>query len=41
MACFIIKLPGFLFYNWLLEAHVEAPVEGSVILSGYILKYSV
>lgn len=41
MLCFIIKLPGFLFYNWLLEAHVEAPVEGSAILSGYILKYSI
>jgi len=39
--CFIIKLPGFLFYNWLLEAHVEAPIEGSVILSGYILKYAI
>lgn len=41
MLCFLIKLPAFLFYNWLLEAHVEAPVEGSVILSGYILKYSI
>lgn len=39
--CFIIKLPGILFYNWLLEAHVQAPTEGSVILSGYILKYSI
>lgn len=37
---FLIKLPIIGFYNWLLEAHVEATVEGSIILSGYILKYS-
>lgn len=35
---FLIKLPIFRVHNWLPEAHVEAPVFGSIILAGVILK---
>ena len=34
----MVKLPIFLFHVWLPKAHVEAPVSGSIILAGVILK---
>nr|YP_010384312.1 NADH dehydrogenase subunit 4 [Hemisquilla californiensis]UGW52180.1 NADH dehydrogenase subunit 4 [Hemisquilla californiensis] len=35
---FIVKLPMFMFHLWLPKAHVEAPVAGSMILAGVLLK---
>lgn len=35
---FLVKFPIFLFHLWLPKAHVEAPVAGSIILAGIILK---
>ena len=35
---FIVKLPIFLVHLWLPKAHVEAPVAGSMILAGVLLK---
>nr|YP_009002525.1 NADH dehydrogenase subunit 4 [Cherax robustus]CDL72602.1 NADH dehydrogenase subunit 4 [Cherax robustus] len=35
---FMVKLPLFLFHLWLPKAHVEAPVAGSMILAGVLLK---
>merc|ERR1719234_1503714 len=35
---FIVKLPRFGFHLWLPKAHVEAPVIGSIILAGVLLK---
>lgn len=35
---FLIKLPMFLLHLWLPKAHVEAPVAGSIILAGVLLK---
>nr|BCD56251.1 NADH dehydrogenase subunit 4 [Vespa mandarinia] len=35
---FMVKLPTFLFHIWLPKAHVEAPVYGSMILAGVLLK---
>nr|QHF17721.1 NADH dehydrogenase subunit 4 [Vespa basalis] len=35
---FMVKLPMFLFHIWLPKAHVEAPVYGSMILAGVLLK---
>ena len=35
---FIVKLPCFGFHLWLPKAHVEAPVIGSIILAGVLLK---
>lgn len=35
---FGIKLPFMPFHNWLPDAHVEAPTEGSVLLAGILLK---
>nr|YP_010389717.1 NADH dehydrogenase subunit 4 [Polistes rothneyi]UPT34489.1 NADH dehydrogenase subunit 4 [Polistes rothneyi] len=35
---FMIKMPIFLFHIWLPKAHVEAPVYGSMILAGILLK---
>lgn len=35
---FMVKLPMFLFHLWLPKAHVEAPVAGSIILAGVLLK---
>jgi NADH-quinone oxidoreductase subunit M len=35
---FAIKVPLFPLYNWLPEAHVEAPTECSVILAALLLK---
>ncbi len=38
MIGFGVKLPSFPIHNWLPDAHVEAPTEGSVILAGIQLK---
>jgi len=35
---FMVKLPVFLVHLWLPKAHVEAPVSGSIILAGLMLK---
>nr|YP_009753946.1 NADH dehydrogenase subunit 4 [Oncopodura yosiiana]QIT06427.1 NADH dehydrogenase subunit 4 [Oncopodura yosiiana] len=35
---FLVKMPMFLFHLWLPKAHVEAPVAGSMILAGVLLK---
>nr|YP_009349878.1 NADH dehydrogenase subunit 4 [Pseudorhynchus crassiceps]AQM40026.1 NADH dehydrogenase subunit 4 [Pseudorhynchus crassiceps] len=35
---FLIKTPMFLVHLWLPKAHVEAPVSGSMILAGVLLK---
>nr|YP_008815699.1 NADH dehydrogenase subunit 4 [Engaeus lengana]AGZ13068.1 NADH dehydrogenase subunit 4 [Engaeus lengana] len=35
---FLVKLPLFLFHLWLPKAHVEAPVAGSMVLAGILLK---
>jgi len=38
VVAFLIKLPIFLFHLWLPKAHVEAPVAGSIMLAGVLLK---
>jgi NADH-quinone oxidoreductase subunit M len=38
MIGFGVKLPIVPLHNWLPDAHVEAPTEGSVILAGLLLK---
>lgn len=38
MFAFVVKLPIYLFHLWLPKAHVEAPVAGSIILAGILLK---
>nr|QYL70182.1 NADH dehydrogenase subunit 4 [Taxonus zhangi] len=35
---FLVKMPMFLVHLWLPKAHVEAPVSGSMILAGVMLK---
>nr|YP_010528098.1 NADH dehydrogenase subunit 4 [Mycterothrips gongshanensis]UXW64200.1 NADH dehydrogenase subunit 4 [Mycterothrips gongshanensis] len=35
---FLVKMPMFLVHSWLPKAHVEAPVSGSMILAGVLLK---
>lgn len=35
---FLVKLPVFLVHLWLPKAHVEAPLVGSIILAGVLLK---
>lgn len=35
---FFVKLPIFIFHLWLPKAHVEAPLAGSMILAGVLLK---
>jgi len=35
---FLVKMPMFLVHLWLPRAHVEAPVAGSMILAGVLLK---
>lgn len=35
---FLVKIPIFLVHLWLPKAHVEAPVAGSMILAGILLK---
>nr|WAK83086.1 NADH dehydrogenase subunit 4 [Janus sp.] len=38
MNVFFVKMPMFLYHMWLPKAHVEAPVAGSMILAGVMLK---
>nr|QNV12129.1 NADH dehydrogenase subunit 4 [Araneus diadematus] len=38
MLAFLVKMPMFLLHLWLPKAHVEAPVEGSMILAAVLLK---
>lgn len=35
---FFVKIPIFFIHLWLPKAHVEAPISGSIILAGVILK---
>lgn len=35
---FLIKIPIFFVHLWLPKAHVEAPISGSIILAGVLLK---
>nr|AWV83167.1 NADH dehydrogenase subunit 4 [Auritibicen bihamatus] len=35
---FLVKIPLFMFHFWLPKAHVEAPISGSMILAGVLLK---
>lgn len=35
---FLVKIPIYPFHLWLPKAHVEAPVAGSILLAGVILK---
>lgn len=35
---FLVKMPIFFVHLWLPKAHVEAPVSGSIILAGVLLK---
>jgi NADH-ubiquinone oxidoreductase chain 4 len=35
---FLVKMPIYLGHLWLPKAHVEAPVAGSIILAGVLLK---
>nr|AIG24321.1 NADH dehydrogenase subunit 4 [Pholcus sp. HCP-2014] len=35
---FLVKLPMFTFHLWLPKAHVEAPMEGSMVLAAILLK---
>nr|YP_009045663.1 NADH dehydrogenase subunit 4 [Napialus hunanensis]AIC37456.1 NADH dehydrogenase subunit 4 [Napialus hunanensis] len=35
---FLVKMPMYFFHLWLPKAHVEAPVSGSMILAGIMLK---
>nr|YP_011021919.1 NADH dehydrogenase subunit 4 [Argas vulgaris]WQM44086.1 NADH dehydrogenase subunit 4 [Argas vulgaris] len=38
---FVISVPMFLFHLWLPSAHVEAPIVGSMILAGVLLKLGI
>ena len=38
LLAFLVKIPIFLVHLWLPKAHVEAPIAGSIILAGIILK---
>jgi NADH-ubiquinone oxidoreductase chain 4 len=38
MLAFLVKFPLFLTHAWLPKAHVEAPVSGSMVLAGVLLK---
>lgn len=38
MTAFLIKIPIYLVHLWLPKAHVEAPLVGSIVLAGVILK---
>lgn len=35
---FLVKIPIFMVHLWLPKAHVEAPIAGSIILAGVLLK---
>nr|YP_010610675.1 NADH dehydrogenase subunit 4 [Cirrothauma magna]WAP91430.1 NADH dehydrogenase subunit 4 [Cirrothauma magna] len=38
MFAFLVKLPLYSFHLWLPKAHVEAPIAGSMVLAGVLLK---
>lgn len=38
---FMIKRPLYGFHFWLPKAHVEAPIEGSIVLAGVLLKLGI
>ena len=38
---FLVKIPIYFFHLWLPKAHVEAPLAGSIILAGVLLKLGV
>nr|YP_010894802.1 NADH dehydrogenase subunit 4 [Drepanocentron fuxiensis]WJW73315.1 NADH dehydrogenase subunit 4 [Drepanocentron fuxiensis] len=38
MLAFLVKMPMYFMHLWLLKAHVEAPIAGSMILAGVMLK---
>jgi proton-translocating NADH-quinone oxidoreductase chain M len=38
VASLAVKIPSFPFHIWLPQAHVEAPVAGSVLLAGVLIK---
>lgn len=38
LIAFLVKIPIYLVHLWLPKAHVEAPIAGSIILAGVILK---
>nr|YP_271840.1 NADH dehydrogenase subunit 4 [Japyx solifugus]AAV33418.1 NADH dehydrogenase subunit 4 [Japyx solifugus] len=38
LGAFLVKMPMFLVHLWLPKAHVEAPIAGSMILAGILLK---
>nr|ALO64417.1 NADH dehydrogenase subunit 4 [Lasioglossum fulvicorne] len=38
MGTFFVKIPIYMLHGWLLKAHVEAPVFGSMILASILLK---
>nr|BCW91333.1 NADH dehydrogenase subunit 4 [Amblyomma sp.] len=41
MLGFFVKIPMFFFHLWLPKAHVEAPISGSMILAGVLLKLGI
>lgn len=38
LLAFIAKLPVYRLHSWLPKAHVDAPVGGSIVLAGILLK---
>lgn len=38
LLAFLIKTPIYYFHLWLPKAHVEAPMTGSMVLAGVLLK---
>lgn len=38
VSAFLVKFPMYGVHLWLLKAHVEAPVAGSMVLAGVLLK---
>ena len=38
LVAFLVKFPIYTIHLWLPKAHVEAPVSGSIILAGVLLK---
>nr|YP_009000459.1 NADH dehydrogenase subunit 4 [Ornithodoros rostratus]AHF21673.1 NADH dehydrogenase subunit 4 [Ornithodoros rostratus] len=41
LMAFLVKMPMFLVHMWLPKAHVEAPVAGSMVLAGVLLKLGI
>ena len=37
----LVKVPVFLVHGWLPKAHVEAPLSGSMMLAGVLLKLGI